>query len=213
MDKTVSLHGDGIGNNWRFENVSLDLTKTLPAGATNVSGSHLRNPVLALLSRIGPIRLPRASVGRQRHCGPMRKLIWGIVEFREQHLPRYAEHFRELADGQSPNTLFITCADSRVAPNLLVSSDPGELFTMRNVGNLVPQATADGLSGGTPDAIVDRLNRTIVAALQSADARDRIRALGLNATGTSGEAFARIQRVDAARWAPAVRDSGFTGEQ
>ena len=78
----------------------------------------------------------------------MRKLIWGIVEFREQQLPRYAEHFRELADGQSPNTLFITCADSRVAPNLLVSTDPGELFTMRNVGNLVPPATADGLSTG-----------------------------------------------------------------
>ena len=78
----------------------------------------------------------------------MRKLIWGIVEFREQQLPQYAEQFRELADGQSPNTLFITCADSRVAPNLLVSTDPGELFTMRNVGNLVPPATADGRSTG-----------------------------------------------------------------
>ena len=73
----------------------------------------------------------------------MRKLIWGIVEFREQQLPQYAEHFRELAAGQSPNTLFITCADSRVSPDLLVSTDPGELFTMRNVGNLVPPATAD----------------------------------------------------------------------
>lgn len=89
-----------------------------------------------------------ARVGRQLHCGPMHKLIWGIVEFREQQLPGYAEHFRELADGQSPNTLFITCADSRVSPDLLVSSDPGELFTMRNVGNLVPPATADGLSTG-----------------------------------------------------------------
>jgi carbonic anhydrase len=78
----------------------------------------------------------------------MRKLIWGIVEFREQQLPQYAEHFRELAGGQSPDTLFITCADSRVVPNLLVSTDPGELFTMRNVGNLVPPATADGLSTG-----------------------------------------------------------------
>jgi carbonic anhydrase len=79
---------------------------------------------------------------------PMRKLIWGIVEFREQGLPKYAAHFRELAGGQSPDTLFITCADSRVVPNLLVSTDPGELFTMRNVGNLVPPATADGHSTG-----------------------------------------------------------------
>jgi carbonic anhydrase len=79
----------------------------------------------------------------------MRKLIWGIVEFRERELPQFAAHFRELAKGgQSPDTLFITCADSRVVPNLLVSTDPGELFTMRNVGNLVPPATADGLSTG-----------------------------------------------------------------
>ena len=78
----------------------------------------------------------------------MQKLIRGIVEFREHELPRYAEHFRELAGGQSPDTLFITCADSRVVPNLLVSTDPGELFTMRNVGNLVPPASADGLSTG-----------------------------------------------------------------
>jgi carbonic anhydrase len=78
----------------------------------------------------------------------MRKLIWGIVEFREHALPQYAEHFRELAGDQSPDTLFITCADSRVVPNLLVSTDPGELFTMRNVGNLVPPASADGLSTG-----------------------------------------------------------------
>src|SRR5690349_5188813 len=78
----------------------------------------------------------------------MRKLVWGIVEFREQQLPQYVEHFRNLADGQSPDTLFITCADSRVVPNLLVSTDPGELFTMRNLGNLVPPATAEGLSTG-----------------------------------------------------------------
>ena len=78
----------------------------------------------------------------------MRKLIWGIVEFREHELPQYAAQFRDLAGGQSPDTLFITCADSRVVPSLLVSTDPGELFTMRNVGNLVPPATADGLSTG-----------------------------------------------------------------
>lgn len=78
----------------------------------------------------------------------MIKLIDGIVEFREQMLPQYAEHFRHLADGQSPDALFITCSDSRVVPELLASTDPGELFVNRNVGNMIPPATVDGSSTG-----------------------------------------------------------------
>ena len=78
----------------------------------------------------------------------MRKLIMGIVDFRERLLPQYVDRFRELALTQAPDTLFITCSDSRVVPDLLASTDPGDLFTMRNVGNLVPPATADGLSTG-----------------------------------------------------------------
>jgi carbonic anhydrase len=78
----------------------------------------------------------------------MRKLIRGIVDFRERLLPQYAEKFRNLSQGQSPDVLFITCSDSRVVPDLLVSTDPGDLFVMRNVGNLVPPATVDGASTG-----------------------------------------------------------------
>lgn len=78
----------------------------------------------------------------------MRKLIQGIVDFREQLLPQYAERFQKLAQGQTPDALFITCSDSRVVPDLLVSTDPGDLFVMRNVGNLVPPATVDGASTG-----------------------------------------------------------------
>src|SRR5262252_5795282 len=78
----------------------------------------------------------------------VRKLIAGIVDFQERMLPQYAQRFKELAFGQSPDTLFITCADSRVVPDLLASTHPGDLFTMRNVGSLVPPATAEGLSTG-----------------------------------------------------------------
>ncbi len=78
----------------------------------------------------------------------MRKLILGIIDFRERLLPFYAERFRELSRGQSPDTLFITCSDSRVVPDLLASTDPGDLFVMRNVGNMVPPATVEGDSTG-----------------------------------------------------------------
>jgi carbonic anhydrase len=78
----------------------------------------------------------------------MRKLIMGIVDFRERLLPQYAERFHELAHGQSPDTFFITCSDSRVVPDLLASTNPGDLFIMRNVGNLVPPATSEGASTG-----------------------------------------------------------------
>jgi carbonic anhydrase len=78
----------------------------------------------------------------------MKKLIWGIVDFRERLLPDYAQRFHELAHGQKPEALFVTCSDSRVTPDLVTSTDPGELFFMRNVGNLVPPSTVDGASTG-----------------------------------------------------------------
>jgi carbonic anhydrase len=78
----------------------------------------------------------------------MRKLIAGIAEFREKLLPRYAERFRALASGQAPDTLMIACSDSRIVPDLLASTHPGDLFTVRNVGNLVPPANAEGVSTG-----------------------------------------------------------------
>jgi carbonic anhydrase len=78
----------------------------------------------------------------------MRKLIDGIVDFRQHQLPDYAAKFRKLADGQTPDALFISCSDSRVVPELLASTDPGDLFVMRNVGNMVPPATAEGISMG-----------------------------------------------------------------
>jgi len=78
----------------------------------------------------------------------MRNLLLGLIDYQERDLPHYAERFRELSKGQEPDTLFIACADSRVVPSLIASSEPGELFTMRNVGNLMPPAHTDGISSG-----------------------------------------------------------------
>lgn len=78
----------------------------------------------------------------------MKKLIRGIVEFRNKVRPEYAETFAKLAMGQNPDTLFIACSDSRVVPNLFASTDPGDLFVIRNVGNLISPCGADGVSLG-----------------------------------------------------------------
>lgn len=68
----------------------------------------------------------------------MKKLVRGIIDFKKNVSPEYRATFAHLALGQSPDALFVTCSDSRVAPNLFASTDPGDLFVLRNVGNLIP---------------------------------------------------------------------------
>lgn len=76
----------------------------------------------------------------------MKKLINGIVEFRKNVQESYRESFGKLATGQSPDTLFIACSDSRVVPNTFASTNPGDLFVLRNVGNLIPPCDHTGFS-------------------------------------------------------------------
>jgi len=76
----------------------------------------------------------------------VKRLIRGIVEFRKNIRPGYRETFARLALGQSPDALLIACSDSRVAPNLFASTEPGDLFVIRNAGNLIAPCGADGLS-------------------------------------------------------------------
>jgi len=69
----------------------------------------------------------------------MQKLIQGIHHFQNTLFGSQRRFFEHLAKGQSPEVLFITCSDSRINPNLLTQTEPGELFILRNAGNLVPR--------------------------------------------------------------------------
>jgi len=81
----------------------------------------------------------------------MRKLVQGIHNFQTNVFAKQRDLFQRLATtGQTPETLFITCSDSRVVPNLITSSDPGELFIVRNIGNCV---APNNLPGATSAAI------------------------------------------------------------
>lgn len=74
----------------------------------------------------------------------MRKLIHGLVDFRERLAPQYQETFAQLALGQKPDVLFVGCSDSRMVPNLFASTEPGDLFVIRNVGNLIAPCDSHG---------------------------------------------------------------------
>jgi carbonic anhydrase len=68
----------------------------------------------------------------------MQKLVQGIHEFQQNAFANQKRLFERLSKGQQPLALFITCSDSRINPNLITQTDPGELFIMRNAGNIVP---------------------------------------------------------------------------
>lgn len=72
----------------------------------------------------------------------MKKLIQGIVDFRKNLTRENQILFAKLALGQKPDALFIACSDSRVVPNLFASTNPGDLFVLRNIGNLIPPISA-----------------------------------------------------------------------
>jgi len=72
----------------------------------------------------------------------MLQLLPGIHKFKTEVHESNEEFFQHLAKGQNPETMFITCSDSRVVPNLITQTDPGELFVLRNAGNIVPAHAA-----------------------------------------------------------------------
>lgn len=68
----------------------------------------------------------------------MKKLLLGILNFRKKRLETYRKEYSDIALGQKPDALMVACCDSRVVPNVFASTNPGDLFVVRNIGNIVP---------------------------------------------------------------------------
>jgi len=66
------------------------------------------------------------------------KLFKGVIHFRKEDFEKNKEFFQGLKDGQKPHTFYIGCSDSRIVPNLITKTLPGELFVVRNIANVVP---------------------------------------------------------------------------
>jgi carbonic anhydrase len=87
------------------------------------------------------------------------QLLGGVSAFQRHTAPLVRDELARLArEGQCPSHLFLTCADSRLVTSMITSSGPGDLFTVRNIGNLVPPPG--------PDAVCDSVGAAIEYAVE-----------------------------------------------
>ncbi len=85
---------------------------------------------------------------------PIKNLIRGNKLFRKYHFEEFKDDLNELiTNGQKPEILFISCCDSRITTDFMVGNKPGDLFTLRNIGNFVPPYSANGDFHGNASAI------------------------------------------------------------
>ena len=82
----------------------------------------------------------------------MQKLVEGLHRFQSELFGSHRELFERLAQEQRPEVLFITCSDSRISPNLITQTQPGDLFILRNAGNIIPP---HGASNGGEAATIE----------------------------------------------------------
>ncbi|MFF8370030.1 carbonic anhydrase [Streptomyces lydicus] len=130
----------------------------------------------------------------------MRHLTEGIHRFQRDVFPGKAGLFAQLATTHQPGTLFISCSDARVVPELITQADPGELFVIRTAGNLIPAYTpgSDGVVAGIEYAVAVLGVRDIIVCGHSACGAMTALAEGHDLTGAPAVAD-WLRHADASR--------------
>jgi carbonic anhydrase len=114
------------------------------------SGLRVTGPACIIT---GVMRRPNKVAGRGDEGMPLRKLTMGFLDFQRDTFAPKREFFQQLARKQRPKILMVACSDSRVDPAILAHADPGDIFMIRNVANLVPPYANDESKHGTSAAL------------------------------------------------------------
>ncbi|WP_078322451.1 SulP family inorganic anion transporter [Mycobacteroides chelonae] len=134
---------------------------------TRLNETHTKAP-----QRQPITRAISAAPRRSWRPGTGASVIEGITEYNRTGAQVLHPHITELSDTQHPDAMFLTCVDSRIVPNVITTSGPGDLFTIRNVGNLVPTDPTDGSVEAALDFAVNELgvSSVVVCGHTSCDA-------------------------------------------
>ncbi len=175
----------------------------------NPSRANYGIPGAGTLPHFFGVRFSRA-IGIDLQPVPYKGGVAALTDLLGGQIPMMIHSINELAEMHKAEKIRVLAISSKERSAFLP-----DVPTFRETGYDIEGTGWFGLfiPAKTPADIVDRLNGIIVAALAKADIKARILTLGLQPTGTSPEAFAKILQDDIALWAPAVKASGFTPSQ
>ncbi len=144
----------------------------------------------------------------------MERLIEGLHQFQSEYFTTHRELFARLSLGQHPRALFITCSDSRINPHLITQTEPGELFIMRNVGNIIPpyNATNGGEAAAIEYAIhALEIENIIVCGHSDCGAIKGLLHLGNNLAEEMPSVYGWLKQAEATRRVIKENYSSYTG--